>query len=126
MDQGVHCLNCRQILEGRKGKKFCNNYCKSNYHYEKNKEKENSFFKKVDLQIKLNRRLLKDFNKSGKSTVRVEKIKSLGFDPNFFTHYWKNAKGDVYLFCYEYGFLYRKENNRDKYVLIEWQNYMSK
>ncbi len=44
----------------------------------------------------------------------------------FFTHYWKNAKGDVYLFVYEYGFLKKVENNNEKYVLIQWQDYMDK
>lgn len=118
------CLNCKTELEGRVDKKFCSDYCKSNYNYEKNKLKESSLFKKIDNQLKLNRRLLKEFNKSGKATVRQEKILEVGFDPNYFTHYWKNKKGDVYLFIYEYGFLKRTENGRVKYVLVEWQSYM--
>lgn len=47
-----------------------------------------------------------------------------GFNPKYFTHYWKNQKGAVYLFCYEFGFLERKEHNKVKYVLIQWQEYM--
>lgn len=47
----------------------------------------------------------------------------LGFDPDFFTHYWKK-KEDVYLFVYEYGFLKRKEKDKEKYILITWQEYM--
>ena len=120
----MKCLNCNETLEGRIDKKYCSDYCKSNYHYEKNKKKEDSFFKQVDKQLKLNRRSLKNFNLSGKSTVRKEKIIQAGFNPNIFTHYWKNQKGDVYLFCYEYGFLRRTENGKDKYVLVEWQDYM--
>ncbi len=118
------CLNCNEVIEGRADKKFCNGYCKSNYHYEKNKQKESSLFKTIDDQLKLNRRLLKLFNKAGKSTVRKERLLKEGFNPNFFTHYWKNSKGDVYLFCYEYGFLTRIENGRTKFVLVEWQPYM--
>ena len=118
-------MNCSKELEGRKGKKFCNDYCKSNYHYERNKKKESSFFKKIDAQLKLNPRLLKEFNRAGKSVVRVDKIKEAGFNPNYFTHYWKNQKGDVYLFCYEYGFLKKTENGSLKYVLVEWQSYMN-
>jgi hypothetical protein len=119
------CLNCDTELEGRIGKKYCSDYCKSNYNYEKNKLKENSLFKKIDNQLKLNRRLLKEFNRAGKATVRQEKILEEGFNPKYFTNYWKNKKGDVYLFCYEYGFLKRTENGRVKYVLVEWQGYMS-
>ncbi|MBN8702176.1 MAG: hypothetical protein J0M08_03870 [Bacteroidetes bacterium] len=119
------CLNCNDALEGRIDKKYCSDYCKSNHNYEKNKLKESSLFKKIDLQLKLNRRLLRDFNKAGKSTVRAEKIMEAGFNPKYFTHYWKNQKGDVYLFCFEYGFLKRMENGKAKYILVEWQSYMN-
>lgn len=119
------CLNCLQNFTGRADKKFCTDYCKSNFHYLQNKKKESSLFKKIDAQLKLNRRLLKEFNKSGKSTVRAEKIIAAGFSPKYFTHYWKNNGGDVYLFCYEYGFLKKVENGRKKYVLVVWQDYMS-
>ena len=58
-------------------------------------------------------------------TIRTKVLKELGFDPKFFTHYWKNRKGEVYLFVYEYGFLKKDENGKDKYVLVIWQDYMS-
>ncbi|WP_369412192.1 hypothetical protein [Hanstruepera marina] len=74
----------------------------------------------------MNRRILKEFNKAGKAVVRQSVLIGEGFDPKFFTHYWKNQKGDVYLFVYEYGFLSKKENGNDKYVLIKWQDYMEK
>ena len=77
-------------------------------------------------QIKLQFQTLKTFNKAGKATVRKEVLIKEGFEPKFFTHYWKNSKGDVYLFCYEFGFLESEENNRSKYVLIKWQDYMDK
>jgi predicted nucleic acid-binding Zn ribbon protein len=120
------CLNCNEALTGRLDKKYCSEYCKSNYHYEQKKGQTNSLFKRIDLQLKLNRRLLKDFNKAGKATVRAEKLLALGFNPDYFTHYWKNSAGDIYLFVYEYGFLKRKENNKTKYVLVTWQDYMNK
>jgi len=59
----------------------------------------------VDNQLKLNRKILKTYNKGGKVTVRSNLFAQEGFNPNFFKHYWRNAKGDVYLFVYEYGFL---------------------
>lgn len=118
------CYQCGENIEGRKDKKFCSSYCKSNFHYIRNKEKENSLFKSIDKQLKLNRRLLRDYNKAGKSTVRKEILINSGFIPKYFTHYWKNNKGDVYLFCYEYGFLERTEHGKSKYVLVTWQGYM--
>ncbi|OUR91201.1 hypothetical protein A9Q87_10985 [Flavobacteriales bacterium 34_180_T64] len=126
MTLSKNCLSCSKILDGRSDKKFCDPYCKSSYHYKKAKEEEPRFYNKVDNQLKRNRRILKSYNKSGKATVRSETILELGFDPKFFTHFWKNNKGDVYLFVYEYGFLKRMEHNIEKYILIKWQSYMDK
>jgi hypothetical protein len=81
----------------------------------------------VDKQLKLNRKILKQHNKIGITTVREESLLNEGFNPKYFTNYWKNEKGDVYLFCYEYGFL-RKFDSRKKlyrFILVQWQPYMN-
>ncbi|WP_375579385.1 hypothetical protein ABWH96_20700 [Marivirga tractuosa] len=120
------CMNCEKELEGRVGKKFCSSYCKSNYHYARRKDKEDSFFKTVDKKLKLNRRILKNYNRAGKATVRAEVLTKHGFDPNYFTHYWKNKNGVVYLFCYEFGFLsFRDAKGVKKFTLIKWQGHMA-
>lgn len=118
------CIECGEKIEGRIDKIFCSPYCKSSYHHKKNRGKEQSFYLKIDKQLKLNRQLLNHFNKAGKAVIRKEDLLKAGFNPKYFTHYWKNQKGDVYLFCYEYGFLEKQENGRSKYVLVQWQNYM--
>ncbi len=118
------CKNCGTILQGRSDKIYCDNYCKSAYQYKNEKENQSNFYLKVDKQLKSNRKILKAYNKAGKATVRAEELLKEGFNPNYFTHYWKNQKGDIYLFCYEYGFLKRIENNLEKYVLVTWQDYM--
>lgn len=121
------CLNCKEELKGRPDKKFCNAYCKSNYHYEFKKKEPLSIYKKIDKQLKLNRKILLLFNKSGKSIVRKEKLIAAGFNPKFFTHYWKNSKGKIYLFCYDIGFLKIKDNGKTKYILVNYQDqYMGK
>jgi hypothetical protein len=119
------CKSCGKVLEGRSDKKFCESYCKSAYHYKKSLEEAPRFYNQVDNQLKTNRRLLKQYNKAGKATVRASLIKQEGFNPNFFTHYWKNQKGEVYLFVYEFGFLKKTEHNIDKFVLVKWQDYMN-
>lgn len=120
------CCYCKEPLEGRIDKKYCSDYCKSAYYYELNKDKEITLFKKIDNQLKLNRRLLNKYNKAGKATIRKEILVDEGFNPNYFTHYYKNKKGQVYLFCYEFGFLALKENGKNKYLLIKWQDYMNR
>ncbi len=119
------CRHCGKELSGRTDKKFCDPQCKSAYQYQIEKQNPERFYNKVDNQLKLNRRLLKEYNKGGKVTIRSSVLLELGFDPNFFTHYWKNQKGEVYLFVYEYGFLNKNEKGKDKYVLVTWQDYMN-
>ena len=118
------CPNCKEKVIGRSDKIFCTSYCKSSNHYQKDIQKDKNLFRKIDKQIKLNRRLLKLYNKSGKAVVRKEELLKEGFNPKYFTHYWKNQKNDVYLFCFEFGFLEKKENSKSKFVLVQWQDYM--
>jgi predicted nucleic acid-binding Zn ribbon protein len=119
------CPNCGDEVIGRQGKKFCSPYCKSNYHYERSKEKESTLFKTIDKQLKLNRRILKNYNRSGKATVRAEELFKYGFEPKFFTHYWRNSKKQVYFFCYEFGFIsFTDETGNRKFTLVKWQDYM--
>lgn len=120
----TYCLDCNKEVEGRSDKIFCDKQCRSSYHYKNNRAKKISLFKQIDLQLKLNRKLLKHFNQAGKAEIRKEKLTSVGFNPKYFTHYWKNQKGNVYLFCYEYGYLAIKKENIDKYLLVHWQDYM--
>ncbi|MBU3027552.1 MULTISPECIES: DUF2116 family Zn-ribbon domain-containing protein [Zobellia] len=125
MDAKKTCPVCGVSVIGRADKKFCSAKCRSIDQYEK-RQVEEAFYLKVDRQLKVNRKILKRFNKSGYTTVRKSELTSRGFDSKFFTHYWKNQKGDLYLFVYEYGFLYLKNNGKDKYLLVKWQGYMEK
>lgn len=118
------CLDCGKDLEGRIDKKFCSPYCKTSYHYKRNKEKEKSLFVQIDRQLKINRKILKKFNQGGLTKVDCDKLFQEGFNPKYFTHYWKNKKKQVYLFCYEFGFLKIRDNYKNKYVLVVWQPYM--
>ncbi len=118
------CPSCNEIVKGRVDKIFCSPFCKSSYHYNKNLENEDNTFVKIDKILKQNRRILKSFNKAGKSTVRKETLIDEGFNPKYFTHYWKGTNNNLYLFCYEYGFMETSEKGNPKYVLITWQKYM--
>lgn len=121
----IKCPVCESQIKGRSDKIFCSTKCKSISQYQSRQENE-KFYLSVDSQLKTNRKLLKRYNRSGFTTIRQSELLKHGFDPNFFTHYWKNKKGDVYLFVYEYGFLSKNENGKDKYVLVTWQDYMAK
>ena len=117
-----NCLNCNSKLQGRKGKMYCTESCKSAHQYEQRKTKD-AFFIKVDRQLKVNRKILKKHNQAGFTTLRKSVLIEEGFNPKFFTHYWKNQKGQVYLFCYDYGFLDIPE--KSKFLIVAWQDYMN-
>ena len=118
------CPICSSLVKGRTDKIFCSTKCKSIDQYEKRQESE-AFYFMVERQLRTNRKILKKHNKSGFTTLRKSILIEEGFDPKFFTHYWKNREGEVYLFVYEYGFLNKNNNGKDKYVLVTWQDYMS-
>lgn len=125
MELTHQCMACGNALVGRSDKKFCDAYCKSSYHYKKSIDgQRGSFYNVVNNQLKKNRRILSYYNKAGKAVIRSSTMLERGFNPKFFTHYWRNGKGDIYLFVYEYGFLKRKEHGVEKYILIKWQDYM--
>lgn len=119
------CLVCTAPVRGRSDKKFCSHKCKSINQYSNRQEKE-VFYVQVDRQLKTNRKILKRYNRKGFATVRKQHLLKEGFNPHFFTHFWKNKKGDIYLFVFEYGFLDLAKNNKDKYLLVIWQDYMQK
>lgn len=118
------CPVCESVVKGRSDKTFCSVKCKSINQYEQRQEHE-KFYLDVDRQLKINRKLLKRYNKSGFTTLRKSKLINEGFNPNYFTHFWKNQKGDVYLFVYEYGFMKTTHHAKDKYLLVTWQPYMN-
>jgi hypothetical protein len=119
------CIECDGEVEERIDKIFCSPYCKSSYHHKKKKGKGKTLYLEIDQQLKLNRKLLQHFNRAGKTVIKKETLLTVGFNPKYFTHYWKNKKGEVYLFCYEFGFLDKNENGKPKYVLVQWQDYMN-
>lgn len=118
------CPVCASSVKGRSDKLFCSTKCKSINQYE-NRQVAEDFYFYVDKQLRTNRKILKRYNKSGFTTIRKSELTAKGFNPKFFTHYWKNKKGEVYLFVYEYGFLRKRDKGKDKYVLVIWQDYMN-
>jgi predicted nucleic acid-binding Zn ribbon protein len=124
MSKSKTCPVCGAVVKGRSDKIFCSRKCKSIKQYEDRQETE-AFFLKVSKHLRINRRILRKYNKSGYTVIRRSELIAEGFNPMYFTHYWKNQKGDVYLFVYEYGFLSKKERGKEKYILVTWQDYMN-
>jgi len=72
--------------------------------------------------LRKNRKILKQFNPEGKTTVRKEYLDKLNFDFKFHTHTFTTSHGNTYKFCYEYG--YFEVEDGVKMLIINEQPYM--
>ena len=100
------CLVCKKPLKGRSDKKFCDDYCRNIYNNQL-KSGHYTYVRTINSILKKNRRILEELLSTNKETCRVgkEKLQRLGFHLNFHTHTYTNKKGNMYTFCYEYGYL---------------------
>ena len=100
------CLQCEKTLKGRSDKKFCDDYCRA-AHNNDLKSAANNYVRNVNNALGKNRRILESLlpdTEQMKKTTR-DKLLQLGFQFKYGTHTYTNQKGNVYYFCYEYGFL---------------------
>ncbi|NGM63772.1 hypothetical protein [Sphingobacterium sp. SGR-19] len=99
------CLACGELVVGRSDKRFCHDACRNAYNNKRN-SLPNSFVRKINDILKRNRQVLgKILGKEKMQKVSREKLLSKGFDFDFFTNQLSNAKGQIYFFVYEYGYL---------------------
>jgi len=105
MDDARTCLFCNKVLRGRIDKKFCDDYCR-NAHNNRQNSDQNNFVRNVNNILRKNRRILESLVPAeGLTRQPRRKLSDQGFNFLYHTHRYTNKKGDVYFFCYEYGFL---------------------
>jgi hypothetical protein len=99
------CFYCHRTLNGRADKKFCNDYCR-NAHNNQLKPANSPIIRNVNNALLKNRRILEALLGDEKMVKQPkEKLLVRGFTFKYFTHNYTNQKGNVYCFCYEYGYL---------------------
>ncbi|TKB96822.1 hypothetical protein [Pedobacter cryophilus] len=109
------CLDCKSAIKGRADKKFCDDQCRSNYN-NKIKTDHPTQIKTINTILLKNRKVLEKLNPDGKTKVSGVKFTQLSFNFKYFTHTYTNQKGDVYKFCYEFGYL---KLEHDYYLLVK-------
>jgi hypothetical protein len=103
--QVKYCQECEQVLKGRTDKRFCNDSCRNAFNNRVN-SKENNLMKKINNQLKRNRKILQmilgeeKMYKSNKAKLLAE-----GYALDYHTHRICTSKGNEYVFCYEFGYL---------------------
>ncbi len=117
-----YCLYCQEEIKGRSDKLFCDPQCKSAFHNTKPNSNE-AMMRNLNKQLRLNRGALRKACPMGKATVRKEFLKTMGMDFRYITHTWKGKGGQIYLFCYDYG--YAPVQDPEKVLIIQQQDYMT-
>jgi len=108
------CLTCNEPFLGRIDKKFCSDQCRATYN-NRQKRIEKSVVTDVNNILKKNRKILAELNPDGKSKVSNSKLKSKGFDFNYFTSIYTTREGAQYFYCYDQGYL---AIEKDQYLLV--------
>ena len=110
------CLACGKPVKGRIDKKFCDDYCRNVYNNQA-KLDESTVVRQIISTLKKNRRILADFlGDKGITKVAKTKLLHAGFQFSYHTHQYVNQKGDIYFFCFEYGYLPLES---DWYLLVK-------
>lgn len=117
------CLQCGKPIVGRTDKKFCSEKCRSKYNYSTHAT-YNSFKSTVHELLRKNHDILAELNPTGNCTVEASELQNRNFNFSFVTTIYRTNGGNVYWFCYDYG--YRKLGKGKFYQLVKWQNYMEK
>ncbi len=102
----THCLACGKTVKGRSDKKFCDDYCRNNYNNSLKADTIN-LVRNINNALGKNRRILESVILAGEEMGKTthEKLLQKGFMFKYGTHIYTNKKGQVYYFCYDYGYL---------------------
>jgi predicted nucleic acid-binding Zn ribbon protein len=101
------CLACEKPLKGRIDKRFCDDYCRNNYNnQQKSKSSHSAYVRGIMNTLIKNRKILEDLLPPEKQTINLlqEKLLQRGYIFKYFTHTYKNKAGEVYYYCFDYGF----------------------
>jgi hypothetical protein len=112
------CQSCRQILQGRTDKKFCDDGCRNNFNNQQNSI-QNKEIRIINRVLKRNRIILLAILSGGKKPTKVGKEYLLleGFNFRYMTHQGVGSDGHPYQICYDVGLVSLK--NREYQIVHE-------
>lgn len=108
------CLFCGSELKGRLDKKFCDDLCRNNYHYNQNKHND-IILNTINKSLKHNRKILQKLCARGRKIVKKQILIDNKFDFELITGIHKTVKKKEYYLVYDYA--YRCLNDYDVLLL---------
>lgn len=105
MKQNIkNCLECNTSLSGRADKKYCDDQCRSAYHYRMYGAESNTI-RRINNQLRRNRKVLEEIARPAQRLrISVSRLEDAGFNFRYFTHTSINQRGEEFKVCYDYGF----------------------
>lgn len=118
-DSERKCLACSKTLRGRIDKKFCDDYCRNNYNNHQ-RIADTKQDKIIIASLKKNKHILSSIleDEDMIKTTR-ERLLAKGFQFKYHTHTYENKKGNVYRFCFEFGYL---ALDNDWFLVVKREN----
>jgi predicted nucleic acid-binding Zn ribbon protein len=113
------CPQCSKPIKGRSDKKFCNQYCKTDYNNGINKSKNPDRVRNINDILLQNRKILLDLKQRKLSKIKEDNLITLGYNIHFHTHSIKRGK-TVKIFCYDVGYI--KKTAGVIYVVLSDEN----
>lgn len=104
-----YCIACESVITGRSDKKFCDNNCRSDFNNQINKNRD-FLMRKINKILKRNKLILGRFFVQENIALDTSILAAAGFDFNYYTHMEKDKQGNLYTYCYEYGYWKGKEH----------------
>ncbi|MCC5937223.1 MAG: hypothetical protein JJU34_08065 [Lunatimonas sp.] len=108
MENGIErtCQSCGKPLQGRVDKRFCDDYCRNAYNNLRTAA-STKIVRNINNALKKNRNILAGLLSEQGEIAKTTKQKLLeeGFQFKYITHTYTNKKGNVYGYCYDYGYL---------------------
>jgi hypothetical protein len=120
MNKDRNCATCGSQLKGRSDKKFCDDYCRSNFNNQlKAGFIQDPLIKTINKALQKNRKILESLMGESQDTIQVskEKMLFLGFHFGFITHL-QNRNGETTYCCYDYGYI---KVNGGEYLLSRFK-----
>ena len=114
MNQEKKCITCGTLIKGRSDKRFCDDYCRSNFNNQvKARIIQNPTIKTINKALQKNRKIIETLLGDSSDPVRVskEKLLFLGFHFGFITHLQNSCMGEITYCCYDYGYLALQDND---------------
>jgi hypothetical protein len=112
------CMQCGEIIRGRRDKKFCDDQCRNDFNNFVNSDRI-ACIRNTNGVLRRNRRILENILQTFDNVkIPLRRILEAGFQPDHLTQVQTTTNG-TFRYCYEYGIMLMEENM----VMVVKKNY---